>query len=168
MPSYVKFETPKDLVPQILEMLSVAKNTGKIKKGVNETTKSIERRNAQFVVIAEDVQPEEIVVHLPMLCDDNGIPFAYVPEKKALGQAVGIAVGASAVAVENAGAASETLQDIIKRLPKHGGATAASTPTPAASTTSAETKQQAAELKKEKVTQQKAAKKPKTGEKKEG
>ena len=75
MPSYVKFETPKELVPNILDMLSVAKDNGKLKKGVNETTKSIERKQAQFVVIAEDVSPEEVVVHLPMLCEENGIPY---------------------------------------------------------------------------------------------
>lgn len=122
MSSYVKFETPKDLVPQILEMLSVAKDNGKLKKGVNETTKAIERKTAQFVILAEDVQPEEIVVHIPMLCEEKGIPFAYVPTRIDLGKAVGILVGASSIAVENAGGASETLQDIMKKLPKHSAA----------------------------------------------
>lgn len=119
MPSYVKFETPKELVPNILDMLSVAKDNGKLKKGVNETTKSIERKTAQFVVIAEDVSPEEVVVHLPMLCEENGIPYAYIPTKVDLGKSVGIEVGTSSIAVENAGGAGEKLQDILKRLPKH-------------------------------------------------
>lgn len=118
MPSYVKFETPKELIPQILEMLSVAKDSGKVKKGVNETTKSIERKLAQFVVVAEDVQPEEVVVHIPVLCEENGISYAFVPAKKELGHAVGIGVGTSAVAVENAGGASESLQGILKKLPR--------------------------------------------------
>ena len=58
---YVDLEIPEELVPQIVEMLSVAKDGGKIKKGVNETTKSIERKTAQFVVVAGDVTPEEVV-----------------------------------------------------------------------------------------------------------
>lgn len=116
--AYVDIETPKELVPQIVEMLSVAKESGKIKKGINEATKAIERKTAQFVVVAADVTPEEIVIHLPMLCKENGIPYAFVPTKKELGGAVGIAVGTSAVAVENAGGAAEKLQDIVKRLPK--------------------------------------------------
>ncbi len=99
-------------------MLSVAKDTGKLKKGVNETTKSIERKTAQFVVIAQDVTPEEVVVHLPVLCDERGIPYAFVPTKVELGKAVGIEVGTSSIAVENAGGANEKLQDVIKRLPK--------------------------------------------------
>ncbi len=118
MSAYVKFETPKELVPQILEMLSVAKDTGKIKKGVNETTKSIERKTAQLVVIAEDVTPEEVVVHLPMLCEEQGIAYAYIPTKVDLGKSVGIEVGTSSISVESAGGATERLQDIIKKLPK--------------------------------------------------
>ncbi len=116
--AYIDMETPKELVPQIVEMLSVAKESGKIKKGINEATKSIERKSAQFVVIAGDVSPEEIVIHLPMLCKEKGIPYAFLPTKKDLGGAVGIAVGTSAVAVENAGGAAEKLQDILKRLPR--------------------------------------------------
>lgn len=115
---YVDLEISEDLVPQIVEMLSVAKDGGKLKKGVNETTKAIERKSAQFVVVAGDVSPEEVVVHIPMLCKENGIPYAFLPTKKDLGQAVGIEVGTSAVAVENAGGAAEKLQDIIKKLPK--------------------------------------------------
>lgn len=118
MPSYVKFETPKELVPPILDMLSMAKDNGRIKKGVNETTKSIERKTAQFVVIAEDVSPEEVVVHLPILCEEKGIPYAYIPTKVELGRSVGIDVGTSSIAVENAGGAGEKLQDILKRLPR--------------------------------------------------
>ncbi|MFH0737589.1 MAG: 50S ribosomal protein L7Ae [Candidatus Micrarchaeota archaeon] len=115
---YVDLEIPAELLPQIMEMLSVAKDAGKIKKGVNETTKSIERKAAQFVVIAADVTPEEVVVHIPMLCKEHSIPYAFLPTKKDLGKSVGIEVGTSAVAVENAGGAGEKLQDIIKKLPK--------------------------------------------------
>jgi large subunit ribosomal protein L7Ae len=115
---YVDVQVPPELVPQIIEMLSVAKDGGKVKKGVNETTKSIERRTAQFVVVAGDVSPEEVVIHIPMLCKEHNIPYAFVPSKKDLGGAIGIQVGTSAVAVENAGGASEKLADIIKKLPK--------------------------------------------------
>lgn|SRR5512143_1091536 len=116
--SYVDLQIPAELIPQIVEMLSVAKDGGKVKKGVNETTKSIERKSAQFVVLASDVTPEEVVMHIPMLCKEHSIPYAFVPTKKELGVAIGIEVGTSAVAVENAGGANEKLQDILKKLPK--------------------------------------------------
>ncbi len=115
---YVDLEIPEELVPQIIEMLSVAKDGGKLRKGVNETTKAIERRSAQFVVIAGDVSPEEVVVHIPMLCKENNVPYAFLPTKKDLGQAVGIEVGTSSIAIEDAGPATEKLQGILKKLPK--------------------------------------------------
>ncbi len=118
MPKYVDYEMPAELVPQIVEMISVAREGGKLKKGVNETTKAIERKTALFVVLAQDVTPEEIVTHIPMICKEKGIPYGFVTTKKELGDAIGIKVGVSAVAVENAGAATEKLQDIIKKLPK--------------------------------------------------
>jgi large subunit ribosomal protein L7Ae len=119
MPSYVKFETPKEVVDGVIEALSVAKDSGRIRKGINETTKSIERKAAKLVVIASDVEPEEIVIHIPMLCEEKGIPYVYVPTKVELGAAVGIPVPTSSVAVEDAGGANEILNNVLKRLPKH-------------------------------------------------
>jgi len=119
MPSYVKFETPKEVVDGVVEALSVAKDSGRIRKGINETTKSIERKAAKLVVIASDVEPEEIVIHIPMLCEEKGIPYVYVPTKVELGAAVGIPVPTSSVAVEDAGGANELLNNVLKRLPKH-------------------------------------------------
>lgn len=119
MPSYVKFETPKEVVDGVVEALSVAKDSGRIRKGINETTKSIERKAAKLVVIASDVEPEEIVIHIPMLCEEKGIPYVYVPTKAELGKAVGIPVPTSSVAVEDAGGANEILNNVLKRLPKH-------------------------------------------------
>jgi large subunit ribosomal protein L7Ae len=118
MASYVKYETPDEVVSNIIEALSVAKDTGKLRKGINETTKSVERRAAKLVVMAEDVQPEEIIIHMPSLCEEKGIPYAYVRTKKDLGAAVGIGVGTSSIAIEDAGSAAELLQGILKRLPK--------------------------------------------------
>lgn len=118
MAKFVDIEMPAELIPQILEMLSVAKESGKVKKGINETTKAVERKTAQLVVIATDITPEEIVMHLPPLCKEKGIPYAFVPTKAELGKAIGLGVPTSSVAVENAGSATEKLQDIIKKLPK--------------------------------------------------
>lgn len=118
MAGYVDVEIPEELLPQIVEMLSTAKDGGKLKKGINEATKSAERKTAQFVIIAGDVSPEEVIVHLPILCKEKGIPYAFVPTRKELGDSIDLGVGTSAIAVENPGPATEKLQDIIKKLPK--------------------------------------------------
>ena len=87
------------------EIIETAKKTGKIDKGVNEVTKSIERGVAKLVVYAEDVNPKEIVQHLPILCKEKNIPCITVDSKQKLGVAAGINVGTSAIAVIESGKA---------------------------------------------------------------
>lgn len=105
--TYVKFQVPKDLSDKILQAVEAAKNTGKVRKGVNETTKSIEKGIAQLVVIAEDVEPEEIVMHLPALCEEKKINYVYVPSKVEIGRASGIDVGCAAVSIVEPGEAKD-------------------------------------------------------------
>ncbi|MEM5836188.1 MAG: 50S ribosomal protein L7Ae [Candidatus Aenigmatarchaeota archaeon] len=114
--AYVKFELPKELKSKILQVIEIARNTGKIKKGMNETTKAVERGIAKFVVIAEDVDPEEIVMHLPILCEEKKIAYGYVPSKQELGRAVGIDVSCAAACIIEPGEAKETLREIIEKI----------------------------------------------------
>ncbi|WP_126451146.1 50S ribosomal protein L7Ae [Sulfodiicoccus acidiphilus] len=114
-PAYVKFEVPQELVDRILEAVKRAKETGKIKKGTNEATKAVERTHAKLVVIAEDVQPEEIVMHLPILCDEKKIPYIFVPSKKSLGEAAGLQVPAAAVAIIDPGQGKDIVDEIVKK-----------------------------------------------------
>ncbi|MGW8181530.1 MAG: 50S ribosomal protein L7Ae, partial [bacterium] len=102
-PFYVRFEVPKEVADAAYEALKIATETGKIRKGTNEATKSIERGKAKLVLIAEDVQPPEIVAHLPLLCEERKATFVYVPTKEGIGAALGISVGSSAAAIEEAG-----------------------------------------------------------------
>ncbi|MCS7106027.1 MAG: 50S ribosomal protein L7Ae [Candidatus Aenigmarchaeota archaeon] len=119
--AYVKFDVPKDLKDKILQTVEVAKNTGKVKKGTNETTKAVEKGLAKLVVIAEDVEPEEIVMHLPTLCEEKGIPYVYVTSKQELGRAAGIDVAAASVCIIEPGEAKESLKEIIERVQKIKG-----------------------------------------------
>lgn len=119
-PVYVKFSVPPELAEKALEVLKKARETGKIKKGTNETTKAVERGQAKLVYIAEDVQPEEIVAHLPGLCEEKKVPYVYVPSKKALGEACGLQVAAASAAIIDPGQAKDDLNEIIKKLSEIG------------------------------------------------
>jgi large subunit ribosomal protein L7Ae len=114
--AYQKFEVPKELAEKILRLVEIAKSTGKVKRGVNETTKAVERGLAKLVVIAEDVDPEEIVMHLPVLCEEKKVPYGYVPSKIELGRVAGIDVAASSVAIIDVGEEKELLDEVIKKL----------------------------------------------------
>ncbi len=118
MPIYVRFETPKELVNQIYEVVERARDTGKVKKGVNEATKQVERRQAKLVVMAEDVSPEEILAHMPLLCEDRDVPYLYVPSKEELGAASGLTVSTAAVAITDLGEGEEMTGEILEKIGK--------------------------------------------------
>jgi len=115
-PFYVRFEVPKEVAEAAYEALKIASETGKIRKGTNEATKSIERGRARLVLIAENVEPPEIVAHLPLLCDERKAPFVFVPEKQKIGQAVGLMVGSAAASIEEPGDGKELLDEIVSKL----------------------------------------------------
>jgi large subunit ribosomal protein L7Ae len=97
----------------LLEIIETARETGKIKKGVNETTKAVERGIAKLVVIAEDVDPPEIVMHFQPLCEEKKVSLKKVPSKLELGRAAGLDVVTASVAVVDAGEAKKKLENII-------------------------------------------------------
>jgi len=116
MPVYVTYDAPADLQDDALEALEVARDTGSIRKGTNETTKAIERGNAELVVIAEDVQPEEIVMHLPEIADERDVPFVFVGAQDDLGRSSGLEVGSAAAAIVDAGQAEDDVDDIASKV----------------------------------------------------
>lgn len=113
---YVKFQVPEDLVSPIYEALRVAQQSGKVKKGTNEVTKAIERGISKLVIIAEDVEPPEVVAHLPILCEERGAAYAFVPSRQDLGKALGIDVTSAAAAIIDAGDAQHIVDQIIASL----------------------------------------------------
>lgn len=108
-------ELPQEKVKRLYEVVELSKKTGKIKKGVNETTKTVERGVAKLVVAASDVNPQEIIMHLPILCEEKNIPFFLVPSKEELGAAAGLSVSTAAIAIVQEGEAREAIKDLLKK-----------------------------------------------------
>ncbi len=121
MPVYVKFAVPEELQSTALEALDLARTTGSIKKGTNETTKIIERGMAKLVLIGEDVTPEEILMHLPPLCEEKGAPYVYIKSQRDLGTACGINKGCASAAIVDPGKAEEAIEGITAELEKLKG-----------------------------------------------
>jgi large subunit ribosomal protein L7Ae len=111
-----KFDVPKDLSDKAYQAVEIARKSGRVRKGTNESTKAVERGAAKLVVIATDVDPPEIVAPLPYICDEKKIPFIFVPSKEKLGNACGIDVAAGAVAIAEAGEAEKLVKEIVEKL----------------------------------------------------
>jgi len=115
-PVYVKFETPKEISEKAYELVEVARDTGKLRKGTNEVTKLVERGDAIFVVIAEDVNPPEILMHMAPLCEERKVPYGFVPSKAELGNACGLEKPTAAVAITDAGKGKPIVDDLAKKI----------------------------------------------------
>ncbi len=114
--TYIKFEVPAELANKALSALELARDTGKIKKGTNEATKAIERGIAKLVIIGEDVNPPEIVAHIPALCNEKNTPYIFVKKQVELGAACGLSVGSGAAAIVEPGKGKEMVDDVVQKV----------------------------------------------------
>lgn len=100
----------------VYELIEKARKTGKVEKGTNEVTKAIERGTAKLVAYGKDVEPKEIVQHLPILCKEKGIPCVEADKKEKLGVSVGLNVSCSSVVIVDAGDAVKDLEGFVNVL----------------------------------------------------
>ena len=103
MSVFVKFETPKELSDKAYSLAEMARDGGTIKKGTNEVTKAVERSAAAIVIMATDVEPPEILAHMPALCEERNVPYVYVPSKAELGAAIGLDKPTASIAIIDVG-----------------------------------------------------------------
>eukprot|EP01057_Protomagalhaensia_wolfi_P003962 Protomagalhaensia_wolfi_Nauph_80__3961@NODE_4012_length_659_cov_161_753226_g2594_i1_p1_GENE_NODE_4012_length_659_cov_161_753226_g2594_i1NODE_4012_length_659_cov_161_753226_g2594_i1_p1_ORF_typecomplete_len127_score34_64Ribosomal_L7Ae/PF01248_26/5_9e29PELOTA_1/PF15608_6/0_0028_NODE_4012_length_659_cov_161_753226_g2594_i165445 len=97
-PKAYPLATP-DLQPQLLKLVEAAAKTGQVKKGANEATKALNKGKAELIILAADAEPLEILLHLPLLCEDKNVPFVFVREKSTLGRTCGVSRPVIAVAI---------------------------------------------------------------------
>ena len=99
---------------KVLEAVEVARTSGKIRKGANEATKALEKGQAKLVVYARDVTPKEIIMHLPLLAKEKGVPCIEISKKEDLGAAAGLPVATAAVAVVKEGDAKAAIEALAR------------------------------------------------------
>ncbi len=120
MSVHIAFETPKDVQEQVYELVKAIGKDGKgrIKKGSNEVTKAAERGTAMMVVMAENVNPGELLAHIPMICNEKKIPFIYVEDQGYLADSAGMAAGTRTAAIAVLGVDKEA-QDRFNEVKGH-------------------------------------------------
>ena len=113
----------EQLTVTILDLIGQAQNYKQVKRGANEVTKALNRGQSAFVILAADAEPIEILMHLPLLCEDKNVPYCFVRSKSALGRACGISrvvISATVLMTETTNSALkkqiESLKDAIDRI----------------------------------------------------
>ncbi|KAL6941560.1 snoRNA-binding protein [Hanseniaspora osmophila] len=90
LPAVVKFAEPlasKKLNKKILKTVKKASKAKNVKRGVKETVKALRKGEKGLVIIAGDISPPDVISHLPVLCEDQHVPFVFIPSKQELGSA---------------------------------------------------------------------------------
>ncbi len=109
-------EVSKEIQDKAYEAVEIARKSGKLKKGTNEVTKVIERGIAKLVLVATDVNPAEVIMHIPVLCEEKKIPCVNVGSRSDLGAAAGLQVSTASVAIVQEGEAGELIKEIANKL----------------------------------------------------
>ena len=65
-----------------------------------------------------EMQPPEILAHMPLLCEERNIIYAYVPSKAELGHAVGMEKPTASAAVLDAGKAKPMIESFAEQIKK--------------------------------------------------
>lgn len=73
-----------------MSLIQQAVNYKQLRRGANEATKTLNRGLSEFIVMAADAEPLEIILHLPLLCEDKNVPYVFVRSKQALGRSCGV------------------------------------------------------------------------------
>ncbi|KAI0362427.1 NHP2/L7aE family protein [Trametes cingulata] len=109
------------LTNSILDLVERASQFKQLKKGANEATKTLNRGIAELIILTADTEPLEILLHLPLLCEEKNVPYIFVPSKAALGRACGVTrpvIAASVTTNENKELSSQiqTVKLAVERL----------------------------------------------------
>lgn len=90
LPAVLPFASPlapKKLNKKVLKTVKRASKARHVKRGVKEVVKAVRKGEKGLVIIAGDISPADVISHIPVLCEDNKVPYVFVPSKEDLGSA---------------------------------------------------------------------------------
>lgn len=77
----------KKLTKKLLKTVRKAAKQKHVKRGVKEVSKALRKGEKGLVVLAGDIYPHDVISHLPIMCEEIGVTYCYVPSKSLLGAA---------------------------------------------------------------------------------
>eukprot|EP00287_Rhodomonas_sp_CCMP768_P008393 CAMPEP_0196726918 /NCGR_PEP_ID=MMETSP1091-20130531/8030_1 /TAXON_ID=302021 /ORGANISM="Rhodomonas sp., Strain CCMP768" /LENGTH=146 /DNA_ID=CAMNT_0042069421 /DNA_START=33 /DNA_END=473 /DNA_ORIENTATION=- len=106
------------LVKKILKLVKAASKEKNVRRGVKEVVKAVRKGEKGICVIAGDISPIDVISHLPVLCEDNSVPYIFVPSKEALGTAGQTKRPTSCVLIKQGTSeeAQEKYKEVLKKV----------------------------------------------------
>ncbi|KNE54651.1 hypothetical protein AMAG_00611 [Allomyces macrogynus ATCC 38327] len=109
-----------DLTKKLLKSVKKATATKGTRRGMKEVVKALRKGEKGVVILAADVTPIDVISHIPVLCEDNDVPYVFVPSKEEIGAAGSTKRPASVILISSKveGEAKESLDSVRKEMKK--------------------------------------------------
>lgn len=91
----------RKLTKKLYKAVKKAQRVKRLKRGVREVVKGLRKNEKGVVVLAGDVSPIDVISHIPVFCEEKGVPYCYVPSRKDLGAAGGTKRPTSVVLIQS-------------------------------------------------------------------
>ncbi|CAB0034059.1 unnamed protein product [Trichogramma brassicae] len=92
---------PKKLAKKVYKLIKNAYKTKNcVRAGLKDVQKHIRKGETGIVIFAGDVFPIDIMCHLPVVCEDKNIPYAFSPSRYDIGECLGVKRGSLMVLIK--------------------------------------------------------------------
>jgi len=75
------------LATRALKLVRKGSKARRCRRGVKEVIRALRKQEKGIMVLAGNVTPIDVLAHIPILCEEAGIPYIFVPSKEELGAA---------------------------------------------------------------------------------
>jgi H/ACA ribonucleoprotein complex subunit 2 len=79
----------KKSTKKIYKLVKKASSSKHIRRGVKEILKGVRKGDKGLAILAGDVYPIDVTSHIPVMLEEKGIPYMFVPSKFDLGASAG-------------------------------------------------------------------------------
>lgn len=79
-----------DLAKELFGLIALAVKANAVRRGVKEATKFLRKGEKGIMVFAGDVEPLDVMSHMPILCEDSEVPYVFVKSREELGLNAGL------------------------------------------------------------------------------
>ncbi|KAH3788475.1 H/ACA ribonucleoprotein complex subunit 2-like protein isoform X2 [Dreissena polymorpha] len=79
----------RKLTKKLCKAIKKANGLKQTVKGIREVQKAVRKGGKGLVVFAGDISPIDVYCHMPVTCEEAGLPYCYVPSKEDIGSALG-------------------------------------------------------------------------------
>ena len=81
---------PRKLTKKLLKLIKKSCKKKCIITGLKNVQRSVRKSNEGIVIMASDVTPIDVISHMPVVCEEKEIPFAFVPLRIDISTAMGV------------------------------------------------------------------------------